>query len=288
MNRYTRWTTALITTGALLALAAVACADVKTQDPGESQIGPLTGPTCDLTGYKSQQFVFNPPLPVPDATPTGITTPPISFPPDGMIIDDVIVDLNMVHTWVGDLIVTVQYDLGCDGTIDRSATLLCRPRGTAAVSPPPCGTATGTFGCGADLITASAILWSDDALAPLAEGTCVNPVPPGCYKPATVGGQPLSVFRGMLKNGCFTLFVSDNGAGDTGTINSWSVHVRNRQPVGACCLLNAAGACVDGTTPMECLAQNGVFLGDGTVCTPTSCATDATQKSWGTLKSIYR
>lgn len=288
MNRYRHLITSLLTLCALLALTATAWAATKPQDPGESENGPLTGPNCDLTGYKSEQRSFpTPGLAVPDNNATGVTTPPIAFAPDGMLIDDVIVDLTMAHTWVGDLRVTLRYDALCDGTIDASATVLCRPRGTGTTTPAPCGTGTG-LGCSADLTAASTLLWSDDAVAPLAEGTCANPVPGGCYKPTAVGGQPLSVFRGLPKNGCFTLFVSDHAGGDVGSIVSWSVHVRNRIPTGACCLLDAGGGCLDNQSVVDCLAQHGIYLGDGTVCTPTICATSAVRKSWGTIKAIYR
>jgi hypothetical protein len=75
------------------------------------------------------------------------------------------------------------------------------------------------------------MLFDDSAAAAVADGTCVTPIAAGCYKPSVNGGSPLSVFRNRHKGGCWYLNVSDRAGGDTGTINSWSVHIKNQPPI---------------------------------------------------------
>ena len=204
--------------GALLPSAAIA------EEVKQANDTPAFGivANCNLTGYESlSQIGLS--VAVPDNNATGVTLGPITLPPGGQI-SDVVVGLNMTHTWVGDLRVIVSYDETCDGPIDAQAVLLCRPRGTGADTPAPCGVGTG-FGCSGDLTTTSALLWDDSAAALIAEGTCPTVIAAGCYRPSSVGGGQLSIFEGMRKDGCWYLKVSDNAGGDLGTIQSWSVHV---------------------------------------------------------------
>jgi hypothetical protein len=197
----------------------------------------LIGPNCDVLGYKFERREFAPPLAIPDDDPGGITTPPIVLPADGDIVNDVVIDLQMNHTWIGDLIATVTYDPDCTGPLPAvSATILCRPdaSGAAASTPDPCGDDIGGVGCASNLSCNNAYLFSDDALNSLGIGafcgTSATVLPGGCYKPG-LGGTPLSVFRGLPKGGCWTLHISDNAFLDTGALCSWSVHVRNQRPV---------------------------------------------------------
>jgi hypothetical protein len=235
--------------GARIIVVALACtlgagmahANPKVEDHGPPVI--LVGPDCDHTDYKGEQRQFVPPLAIPDNNPVGILTPPIVLPADGDIINDVIIQLQMSHTWIGDLIVTVTYDPDCNGPQVQapvSATILCRPdvTGDPTMTPAPCGDDDGAVGCGSDLSCNNTYSFSDDATASLGIGafcgaTSATVLPTGCYKPSPVGGTPLSVFRGLLKGGCWTLAISDNAAIDTGSLCSWAVFVRNQKPVPA-------------------------------------------------------
>ena len=201
----------------------------------------LVGPNCDITGYKGEQRQFVPPLLVPDNDPLGVTTPPIPIFDDGDLLDDVVVALQMSHTWVGDLIVTVTYDLECGGpaapaAVPVSATLVCRPDGSGDPNqtPLPCGNSATAQGCASDLDCNNFYRFSDEGPGILGVGpscaTSATILPSGCYKPG-VGGSSLAVFRGMHKGGCWTLHVSDNALLDTGFICSWGVFVRNQHPV---------------------------------------------------------
>lgn len=58
---------------------------------------------------------------------------------------------------------------------------------------------------------------------------------------------------------------------------------------GACCLRNTTtGACAMVVSSQACDLLNGIFLGFGTSCTPTPCATPTEKHTWGQVKSIYR
>jgi len=222
--------TTVFAAACLALLTGPAFADkIADEIPDES-----AGPNCDVTGYKTERQIFSTPVPIPDNVAAGVTVGPIFMPPDGDIINDVVLELKATHTWLGDLILTLSYDPDCDGPAAAiPARVLCRQRGTNAASPPPCGTATGTFGCSADFVAANTYSFSDDAAAPMAEGACGNPVATGCYKQTSNGGQAFSIWRGLPKGGCWSMNISDNAGADTGAIQQWAVHVRNQRPVPA-------------------------------------------------------
>jgi subtilisin-like proprotein convertase family protein len=222
-----RYTLLLLAAG-MLCLAGNALA--QKQQGGNTQ--PTSGPNCDLTGYKSSYQVFPTPIPIPDNSAAGIVVGSIDQPADGTLFDDVILDVQMSHTWLGDLILTLAYFQDCASASPvASVRVLCRQRGTNANAPVPCGSDASGFGCNGDLSCNNVYYFSDDALAPMGEGVCAAAIAAGCYKPAT--GNSMAVFRGLAKGGCFRLSVSDNAAADVGTVCSWSIHTRNTGPVDA-------------------------------------------------------
>ncbi len=137
---------------------------------------------------------------IPDADPVGLTT--TLDITDDFNITDLDVDLDINHTWVGDLIVTLTAP---DGT--TSAAIIDRPGFTG----------TG-FGCSGNDILATL----DDEAATAVEDECAGSVPTiaGSFIP----NEALSVFDGMSTLGTWTLNVSDNGGGDTGTLNAWTLN----------------------------------------------------------------
>jgi len=219
--------TVVLSALAVMAYAAPVLAD-KFADPPSTDPIEVTA-NCDLTGYKSGEQVFPNPVAIPDAVAGGITVGPIVIPPDGSLISDVILELQATHTWIGDLIVTLGYDQNCDQIVDVSVRAVCRPRGTSAVSPPPCG-ATAGFGCNSNLVAGNVLRFTDNVATTFAEGACPGDavvMPSGCYKTSIAGGQLFSAFAGRPKGGCWFLNVSDNAAADTGTINRWAVNLLN-------------------------------------------------------------
>jgi subtilisin-like proprotein convertase family protein len=175
---------------------------------------------CPLGLYKGLKQDFVPPITVPDNNPAGITIGPIVFPPEpGTTITDVVIDLEMSHTWVGDLLITVTQVKPDGGT--KVATLMNRP-----------GVPATTFGCSGDMVVNPN---HDKYYFGLGGGKplgipCATVHPHGCYQ--TAPGLPgLEIFRDQPKDGQWFLFLRDFAGGDIGTVYNWSVHLLNQGPI---------------------------------------------------------
>ncbi|MFB9067280.1 proprotein convertase P-domain-containing protein [Pseudofulvimonas gallinarii] len=133
---------------------------------------------------------------IPDSSPAGLNN--ALTVSDTGTVDDLRVKLDISHTWVGDVKVTLTKG---STTID----LYNRP-----------GVPASAYGCsGGDITTTLS-----DAATLSVQTDCQNATPafPAAeYRPA----QPLSAFNGQSLAGTWTLNVSDNAGGDTGTLNSW-------------------------------------------------------------------
>jgi len=145
-----------------------------------------------MTGSQSS----SPGTAIPDNNPTGVTV--TMNVADNVSITDLDVNLNISHTWVGDLIVTIK-----------------SPAGTMATIVDRIGVPTSTFGCSGDNIIA--IL--DDEAATSVENECAGSTP--TISGSFIPNNPLSIFDGENTMGLWELTVSDNVGSDTGTINSW-------------------------------------------------------------------
>jgi len=211
----------------ILATAAYA-ADPSVKDelnptPGDPEN--IIATNCDLAGYKAGVQTFPTPVPIPDNNVAGVTVGPIIIADDNSLIDDVVIDLKIAHTWIGDLTVRIGYDENCDGAIDVSSTVICRP-GNA--------TCTGTaVGCSSNFLCANGLFFDDVAPAALPTASCLTGtnVAAGCYRPTGAGTGPLSIFEGHRKGGCWYMFVNDQAGADLGTICEWSVHLKNRTTI---------------------------------------------------------
>jgi hypothetical protein len=205
------------------------------QSKDESEVGdePAAGPNCDVTGYKTERIVYPTPVPIPDNAAAGVLLGPIFMPPDGDIVNDVVLEVDWAHTWAGDLIVDLIYDPDCTGpAAGIPSRVLCRARGTQTAARAPCGTSTTNFGCSGDLSANNLYMFSDEALNSFAVGaSCATTVPSGCYKQSDQGGGTFSIWRGLPKGGCWYLNVSDNAGADLGSVYGWAVYVRNQRPV---------------------------------------------------------
>jgi subtilisin-like proprotein convertase family protein len=140
----------------------------------------------------------SPALAIPDSNPAGVST--TITVADDFDITDLNVNLDITHTWVGDLIVTLE-----------------SPAGTTAVLIDRMGTTSGGVGCSSNDLM---ITLDDEAATPI-EDEC-QPGPPaasGSFTP----NNPLSAFDGESSMGDWTLTVSDNAGGDTGTLNTWGL-----------------------------------------------------------------
>ena len=159
------------------------------------------GEPAPVTGSASA----SPALAIPDNDPAGIST--ILTVADDVEITDLNVDLNISHTWVGDLIVTLQSPAG------TSVTVIDQP-----------GVPTTTFGCSGNDIIAS---MDDEATDPV-EDECDAGVP--TINGSFIPNNALSAFDGEMTAGDWILTVSDNAGGDTGTINSFGITYESIAP----------------------------------------------------------
>lgn len=141
------------------------------------------------------------PLPIPDADPAGASDCVIIE--DARTINDLNVSLNITHTWVGDLVVTLTHR-----NTGRTATLLERP-----------GTQFGPLGCPRADIDATL---DDEAALPV-DSACDpgTPTISGTLRPH----EPLTRFDGETLSGVWSLHVIDEAPGDVGSLNSWSLVV---------------------------------------------------------------
>jgi subtilisin-like proprotein convertase family protein/subtilisin family serine protease len=127
---------------------------------------------------------------IPDNNATGATSSIVAS--NIGIVSRVRVRVSITHTWVGDLSLS-----------------LISPSGTSIPL------ATNWGGTGDNFVNT----WFDDAATlPISSG-----VPPftGTFRPET----PLSTLAGQNANGTWQLKVVDNAAGDTGTINNWTLEL---------------------------------------------------------------
>ncbi|MFN8442685.1 MAG: proprotein convertase P-domain-containing protein [Caldilineaceae bacterium] len=183
--------------------STVAATPTRTATP---TITPTPG-LVSCTVYTST----NVPAPLPNGTFNVTSTLNV---PNAVTISDVNVNVNMAHTYIGDLtfILTQQ-------STNKSVTIIDRP-----------GNPATSFGCAYDNIVATL---GDEALLPV-ESQCNQTIPSinGSFKP----NNPLSLFDGGQSNGIWTLKVIDNDPySDSGTLNSWGLQIckGGEAPVGA-------------------------------------------------------
>ena len=164
-------------------------------------------------------------LDIPDNDPANpLVCPEIEFASvPGLVIMDVIVDLNMEHTWIGDLIVTLRHTTSGGDVTD--VDLINRP-----------GVPQSSFGCSGDMVSDPENKYyfsSRPDLAPIGEDDCPAILDPACWGTAPENGvNDLSVFNGLpLGDGTWELIISDNAGGDTGYVYNWSVHLLGEAPI---------------------------------------------------------
>jgi hypothetical protein len=177
---------------------------------------------CPIGTYKGVKRNVN--LDIPDNDPANpLVCPPITFNDvPGLVITDVVVDLNIEHTWVGDLVITLCHTT--NGGVQTCVDLVNQP-----------GVPQTGFGCSGDLVSdpENKYYFSSRAdLEPLGEFDCPAILPPACYNTAIENLVDLSVFNGLpLGDGTWELIISDHAAGDTGFVYNWSVHLLAEAPI---------------------------------------------------------
>ncbi len=136
---------------------------------------------------------------IPDNNPVGLTT--TLDVTDDFDITDLNVNLDITHTWIGDLAVTLTAP---DGT--TMAAIMDRPGVPATVVG--CNNADPAINI--DL---------DDEAVDTVEDSCPEP-----YVGSFIPNEALSAFDGISTLGTWTLEITDSAAGDTGTLNGWTLN----------------------------------------------------------------
>lgn len=184
--------------------AATGSVVITSNDPGSPRTIALTGTgtaPADFDTYPST----GPPVAIPDNNPTGITST-ITVTAPGTVAD-LDVSVNITHTWVGDL--TISLAAGA-----TTATIAERP-----------GRAPGTTGAGC-AANNMVIIADDEGTVGTIQDACVGVA--SANEAYTAGGrytplQPLSAFDGAAAAGSWVLSVNDQAGLDLGTLNSWAL-----------------------------------------------------------------
>jgi subtilisin-like proprotein convertase family protein len=146
------------------------------------------------------------PATIPDNDTGGVVVE-IEIDAPGELVDSVSIDLEMLHSWVGDLVITLQSPSG------SVVTLLDRPGIPSNGFP-------GPFGCGGQDVSAR---FFDGAPQP-GESMCsttATPVLAGDLSPSTA----LGVLAGEPAEGTWLLKISDQSPYDTGMLIDACLHI---------------------------------------------------------------
>jgi subtilisin-like proprotein convertase family protein len=114
---------------------------------------------------------------------------------DDFVITDLDVDLDITHTWVGDLQITLESPAGTQVLIFDG----------------------GSDGCSGDNIMDR---YNDDSANALDCQAGADAFPLADYIPS----NPLAAFNGESTLGDWTLFIEDTAGGDQGTLNTWTLN----------------------------------------------------------------
>lgn len=182
-----------------------------------------TGPGfCPVGTYKASKVNVNADIPDNDPGNPLVTTAIKFNDQPGVVITDVVIDLNAEHTWVGDLIVTLRHT--ADGGEVTEVDLMQQP-----------GVPQSGFGCSGDLVSDPENKYyfgTQATLAPLGENDCPAVIDPACFAIAPESVNDLTAYRGLAKgDGTWELVISDHAAGDLGHVYNWSVHLQCETPI---------------------------------------------------------
>jgi len=143
-----------------------------------------------------------------------VTVPPGE--PDGDIIKDIFVEIEINQTWIGDLVIKLDGPAGL-------MTLMSRPGYLETADD-----GTGCCGSSADWLY---VEWFDDTGPDISEnmGNYGTPVPANMvWEPDGGVLGPMSLlatYGGTNAVGNWTLYVGDSAGGDAGVLNYWALHL---------------------------------------------------------------
>jgi hypothetical protein len=160
--------------------------------------------------------------------------------PGGDIIDDIWLEIDNSHTWVGDLVIKLE---GPGGDL---LTLVSRPG-----FDEPADDGSGCCGSSSDWILGNVQSFMDGAaLHAELMGDAGTPIPPQTLQPTGIydgSGTPttslVGTFGGTNAVGLWRLHIGDSAVGDYGNLGSWTLHL-DTIPEPAGLLLIGLGALV--------------------------------------------
>ena len=157
-------------------------------------------------------------VPIPDNNAAGAThTMTVSTVPAGAVITGIDVTLNMTHTWVGDMIFNLKAPNSSILALDKYITGTGGAGVTTGFTNTVISSAGTTALSGSANIVAYTGTYKADAInTPVAGPTIQNPT--GYISNAANFAALYST-----PNGAWTLAMADGGAGDVGTLTSWSI-----------------------------------------------------------------
>lgn len=163
------------------------------------QAGTASAPRSFTTVF---EYCATPNLAIPNARPTGVSS--TLAVPAGVTLVDLDLALDVSHSWVGDLVVSLSKDGGGPNQV-----LVDRP-----------GRGTSGGGCNGDDMD----IVLDDEGATEVETSCTSGygltpayIDDVHYRP----NDSLAIFDGADRGGTWRLTISDNSAGDSGVLNRW-------------------------------------------------------------------
>jgi subtilisin-like proprotein convertase family protein len=173
-----------------------------TDTPTNTPVPPTNTPTSTSSGPVCVAYTSaDTPINLPNGTANISSNVAVSGISGNII--DVNVSVDMLHTFVGDLIFTLNNPAG------TGVTIIDRP-----------GVPARTYGCSGNNVLA---ILDDAAILPV-ENQCASTVPTinGTFSP----NNALAAFNGQSANGTWTLLVQDAYTSeDAGSLNSWSVTI---------------------------------------------------------------
>ena len=240
------WRTTVLTVCAAFAL--LCCTSVSAQTvfgPTASAITPGTAIPDDTYNGSPASMLQD------DIVVAGVT---------GATVTDISVDIQITHTWVGDLTLKL---VSPDGD---TLTLVSRPGEAETVDD-------GTECCGTNADWASEVATFSDFGATDAEDLGLAPFGSTDYFPNPgITAYPTQTFASLFggtMNGTWSLFAGDAVGGDAGTLDAWSITITTASPsidfYKTVALENGNGDCADDPEPLLTATTLEVNAGDN-VC----------------------
>lgn len=194
---------------------------------------------------------------VPVFIPDNTTVTSNLFVPDTGGIEEVIVSLQINHTFIGDLEISLD-----------------SPTTTTALLVDNIGGSSDNFGT--TCLPFPDFILDDAAATPVSASAGVA----GTYFPQP---QLLSTFISEEQSGNWILSITDTAGGDDGDLNCWCLEITRAASAG-CCVIGNSNCLI--TDADECIAEGGNYQGDGTSCDNIeACFVRAipTMSEWGLL-----